>query len=306
MDQKEQLIPASPPRRPPQLGQPNMPQQPSIAPQDSKGPAGVPTIQTQHQPTHATNLPPEALQQPLGANNIPNTASIPAVAPQPLLEKPLEPVDKVIDSKDTVDSQAPIKAKQILQPKSSGLSNEASDTPQIQYNSGKLEGQQSQEEQEPEIDPETEFASWTASEFIAHEKPSYWHFAVIGVSILIAAVIFAFTREILSVLVVIVLGAVFAIYGSAKPKTVQYRLTGEGVYTDEKLHKYNDFKSFSMIETAGLPFIQLMSRKRFMVPLTLYTEPKSIDNITEIIGRHVPYDQKQQDPVDKLSAKLKF
>lgn len=302
MDQKQQLPPVSPPLQPQQVVQPNnMPQQPAL--QASQGATSLPTTQAPQQAPVASTLQPKASQQPLSENNVAQT-SISNSAPQSIVKKPAEPTDTVVDSTTTVDSQAPIKAKQILQPQAKDLSQEEPDTSQLQYNSGKLDNQQAEEE--PDIDPETEFASWTASEFIAHEKPSYWHFAVIGVAIIIAAIIYAFTREILSVLVVIVLGVVFAVYGSAKPKTVQYRLTGEGVYTDEKLHKYTDFKSFSMIETAGLPYLQLMSRKRFMVPLTLYTEPTSIDHITEIIGRHVPYDQQKQDPIDKLSAKLRF
>ena len=305
MDQKQQNPADAFSEKPQQVAQPTGPQQVSVSPQAYKVAVSLPTNQEQQNAQTNLNSPLDPPKEPEGAN-LSSQTSISSTTPSNIAEKSIETPAKVVDSTTSLDSEAPVKAKQILQPESKDLSNGALGTSRIQYNSGELESQQSQEEQESDVDPKTEFASWTASEFIAHEKPSYWHFAVIGVSILVAVVIFAFTREILSVLVVIVLGAVFAIYGSAKPKTVQYRLTGEGVYTDEKLHKYNDFKSFSMIETAGLPYIQLMSRKRFMVPLTLYTEPNSIDSITEIIGRHVPYDQKQQDPVDKLSAKLRF
>lgn len=299
MDQKQQLTPVPPPQQPQQVVKPNnLTQQTVQDPQSFAQPTGLPTNQPQQQTPIAPSLPPEQPQQTTQTSDISNPP-VSSVANPSLPEQPSVLPENNVATKEAVDLQAPLKAKQLLQP-SQVASHEQEVPVTAQSNQNNVD------EQETDEDPSVELASWTASEFIAHEKPSYWHFAVIGVAIVIAAIIYIFTQELISSFAVIVLGAVFTIYGSAKPRTVQYRLTSEGVYTDEKLHLYNDFKSFSTIETTGLPYIQLISRKRFMMPLTLYTEPSSVDQITEIIGKHVPYDQKHQDPVDKLSAKLKF
>jgi len=296
MDQKQQLPQASPPRQPQQVVQPNVSQQPTVAPQAS---SQTPIIQAQQQTQLASNLPSETLQQPSTANNIAQVL-IPTNASQPLPEKLLEPAD-------TVDSQAPIKAKQLLQPTQAiAKEQETPETKQSNTVSDESSKQNNEDEPKTDEDPSKEYASWEASEFITHEKPSYWHFAVVGVAIIIAALIYIFTQEIIFSLAAIVLGTVLTIYGSAKPNIVQYKLTGEGVYTDEKLHRYNDFKSFSTIETIGLPYVQLISRKRFMMPLNLHIVSSSIDEITEIIGKHVPYDQKDQDVVDRLFAQMRF
>ncbi len=307
MDQKQQLTPAPPPQQPQQAVQPNnLPQQTVQGPQSFAQPTGLSTNQLQQQTPIASSPPQAQPQQTTQTSDISNPP-VSSVANPSLPEKPSVLPENNIATKEAVDLQAPLKAKQLLQP-SQVASNEQEVPVTAQSNPapGTLSSQNNVDEQETDEDLSVELASWTASEFIAHEKPSYWHFAVIGVAIVISAIIYIFTQELISSFAVIVLGAVFTIYGSAKPRTVQYRLTSEGVYTDEKLHLYNDFKSFSTIETTGLPYIQLISRKRFMMPLTLYTEPSSVDQITEIIGKHVPYDQKHQDPVDKLSAKLKF
>ena len=307
MDQKQQQPPILPTQQPQQGVQPNnLPQQPVQDPQSSVQAMGVPTNLPQQSTLSTANLPLEQSQQPMQANDVskPSVAddTTPFLAEEP---KSLPGNDAAI--KDAVDLQAPIKAKQLLQPtQTTPKEQETPDIKQSNAVSDESFNQNNEDEQETDEDPSIELASWEASEFITHEKPSYWHFAVVGVAIIIAAITFIFTQELISSVALIVVGIVFAIYGSAKPRIVQYRLTGEGVYTDEKLHKYNDFKSFSTIETTGLPYIQLISRKRFIVPLTLHTEPSSVDQITEIIGKHVPYDQKHQDPVDRLSAKLKF
>ena len=304
MDQKQQSPPASPPQQPQQGVQPNnLPQQPVRSSQSSVQAMSMPTNQLQQPILPTANLPLEQPQQPMQVNDI-SKPSIAGDTTPSLAEEPKVLPENDVATKDAVDLQAPIKAKQLLQP-----TTKEQETPDIKQSNAVSDesfNQNNEDEQETDEDPSIELASWEASEFITHEKPSYWHFAVVGVAIIIAAITFIFTQELISSVALIVVGIVFAIYGSAKPRIVQYRLTGEGVYTDEKLHKYNDFKSFSTIETTGLPYIQLISRKRFIVPLTLHTEPSSVDQITEIIGKHVPYDQKHQDPVDRLSAKLKF
>ena len=50
----------------------------------------------------------------------------------------------------------------------------------------------------------------------------------------------------------------------------------------------------------------LVGQRRFMVPITIFVDPEHTNEIAELIGQFLPYDQKKRDAVDKLSSRLRF
>ena len=174
-----------------------------------------------------------------------------------------------------------------------------------QYTSGQL--QQSSATQ-PTANPnqDTPELSWSASEFINHEKQPSWYAILALGSIVVAGLMYLVTRDWISAIVVIFLAIVTAIYASAKPKTSHYSITAEGLLVNGQIHSYENFKSFSVIEETGLPFLQLLSRRRFMVPLNIYAPPDQIDKIVDSLTDYIAYDQKHPDFVDRLTKKIRF
>ena len=149
-------------------------------------------------------------------------------------------------------------------------------------------------------------AKWTASEFVSHDKTTKWY-VVLGFSaVVLSAIIFVLTRQILSVVVVAVMTLLFAVYASAKPRTLDYSVSKNGVQIGEKYHPFNTIKSYSVIEEEGMPYIQLLLHKRLSVPIVVYAAPDQIDQLAEIIGNFVPYDQKKRDIADKISSRIRF
>jgi hypothetical protein len=174
---------------------------------------------------------------------------------------------------------------------------------QWQYNSGELTGDQAQQPLGP-VDEAS--ISWTASEFIEHDKSLSWYTLLAVVAVVLSAVLFFITREVLSVIAVIMMALVFGVYGSAKPKTRTYVVDNEGLMVDDKRYDFSNMKSFSIIEEGPLPYIQILLRQRFSIAVTVYTDPNQIEQIAEYIGQHVPYDQKKRDFTDALSSKIRF
>lgn len=178
------------------------------------------------------------------------------------------------------------------------------------YTSGQLTAEEpTQPEQQPQqFKPDEVLAEWTAQEFIEHDKNSSWYLILGGGALLISAVLYLITREIMSVVVTILLAVVMGIYGSAKPKTVKYVIDSAGISLDGKHYDFASFKSFSVIENspAAVPYIQLMPQKRLMIPITIFVDPAHSQDVTELIGQFVPYDQKEPDFVDKLAARFRF
>jgi hypothetical protein len=177
---------------------------------------------------------------------------------------------------------------------------------QWQYTSGQLTAEQPpQPQQQATQDPEI-LAEWSAQEFVEHDKDTKWYLMLAAATVVLSAVLFLILREIMPVVVTVLLAIVVGIYGSAKPKTVSYKVDGSGISLDGKHFEFNSFKSFSIIESSAIPYIQLMPQKRFMVPLSIFVDPAHSQDIAELIGQFVPYDQKNPDVVDKLATKFRF
>ncbi len=49
-----------------------------------------------------------------------------------------------------------------------------------------------------------------------------------------------------------------------------------------------------------------MPLKKLMLPVAAYFGPGDEERIMDIIGQHLPYEERQMDPIDRLSRKLRF
>lgn len=179
-----------------------------------------------------------------------------------------------------------------------------------QYTSGQLTADQPTQPQQKnrQTSPEEALAEWSAQEFIEHDKNGKWYVTLAVGSVVISLLLYVITREFMSVIVTLLLAVAMAIYGSAKPKTVNYVINPNGISVDGKMYNFSEFKSFSIIEwsPSSVPYIQLIPQKRFMIPLSIFVDPAHSKDIAEMIGTFVPYDQRQPDFVDKLSNRFRF
>lgn len=183
-------------------------------------------------------------------------------------------------------------------------------TAQWNYTSGKLTAQENQslneDSTQPLVNQDEVLVSWSASEFVEHDKTSGWYITLAVSSVILAFFMFLITRQILSVIVVLVMAAAFAVYGSTKPRSLNYTVTPSGLQIGDKVYPFNTVKSFCIIGEGGMPYVQLLLQKRLSVPIVAYAAPDQIDHIAEVIGRFVPYDQKKRDIADKISSRIRF
>jgi len=180
---------------------------------------------------------------------------------------------------------------------------------QWQYQSGQLE-QRGGFGESPITIPQAQSTgptvSWTASEFISHEKSGNWYVFLIVVAIVIAGALFFVTREWFSVVVVVVLAIALGVFGALKPRTLDYAIYPDGIQVGEKHFGFETFRSFAIIEDAPVPSLQLLPQKRLMVPITVYFAPPDADMIINTLGDFLPIEQKKRDFVDKISARIRF
>lgn len=178
---------------------------------------------------------------------------------------------------------------------------------------------------EPELEPEPETEAtppaeqpsatgddkgqkitWTASEFVAHNKSAGWYALLMIGTLLLAAVVFFVTRDIISVSVVIVAGLLLGVYGAHQPRQVEYIVDRRGIGIGQKHHTYDEFKSFSVAPEGAFSSLVFMPLKRFAVPTTIYYAPDDEERILSILADHLPLEEHRRDAVDSLMHRIRF
>lgn len=159
---------------------------------------------------------------------------------------------------------------------------------------------------EGEDDEQEESITWTASEFVAHDKSSSWYLMLAGGTILVAALVFLITRDKVSTSVVVVAGVLMGIYGAHRPRQLEYSLDRTGIGIGGKYHGYDEFRSFSVAPEGALASIILMPLKRFAVPITIYYAPADEGKILTILSDQMPFEEYRDDAVENLMRHIRF
>jgi len=154
--------------------------------------------------------------------------------------------------------------------------------------------------------PEDGAISWTASEFVAHEKSAGWYGVLALAAIIIAALIYLITRDTISAVVVIIAALAFGAIAGRKPRQLQYRLSNSGVIIGNKQLGYNLFKSFSVVPEGAFSSIVLRPLKRFSPLTTIYYAPDDEEKIVNLLSDHLPFEEHQPDAVDNMMRRIRF
>jgi hypothetical protein len=148
--------------------------------------------------------------------------------------------------------------------------------------------------------------TWTASEFITHDKSTAWYVNLAVAAIVFSALIFILFRDIVSVAVIIVAAIIFGVYGAKKPRQLEYKVDQRGLTIGNKFFPYDKFNSFSVVPEGALLGITFMPLKRFSPLLTIYFAPEDEEKIVGVLSAHIPYEEPSRDMVDTLMRHVRF
>lgn len=148
--------------------------------------------------------------------------------------------------------------------------------------------------------------SWTASEYQANPKSAGWFGSLALASILLAVLLYVFTRDLVSTVVIAIVGVIVGVFGARQPRVLQYHLDERGVYIEQKFYPYTTFKSFSIGQDQAMHYISLLSLRRFMPPLTIHFDPADEEAITKTLANYLPYEEHKQDIVDTISRRIRL
>lgn len=156
------------------------------------------------------------------------------------------------------------------------------------------------------VDKNIDEFSWTASEFVAHQKSAGWYGLLAISAALLAVALYIITRDIVSSGFVIFGSIVFGYYAARQPKDQAYRLSNKGIDIGNKHFNYESFRSFSIIEEGNSLSIVLMPLKRFAPLRAMYFDPKQEDQIASILTLRLPFEERTHDAVDRLMNRIRF
>ena len=148
--------------------------------------------------------------------------------------------------------------------------------------------------------------SWTASEFVAHEKSAGWYVLLIGGAAVFAGVVYLITKDFISAGVVIAAAIILAVYGAHQPREQQYVIDNQGIGIGPKHYSFDDFKSFAVASEGAFSSLVFMPLKRFAIPLTVYYAPADEERILSVVSTQLPLEEHRLDAVDNLMRRIRF
>lgn len=148
--------------------------------------------------------------------------------------------------------------------------------------------------------------TWTASEFIAHQKGPDWYLALGLGGLLVTAAVYFLSRDIFSAVVVALAAVLFGVAASRQPREIQYGVDDHGLSVSNRHYNYSDFRSFSIADEGPFKSINFMPLKRFMPIMSIYYDPADEDKIAEVISAHLPLETHKLDAVEKLMRRIRF
>lgn len=148
--------------------------------------------------------------------------------------------------------------------------------------------------------------TWTASEFIAHEKSANWYAVLLVVAVAVPILTFLVTKDKFSTGVILLVIIMFGLIAGRKPRTQQYGLSNRGVQVGQKLYNFQDYKTFSVAQEGAVASVVFMPLKRFMPALTIYVAPDMEDKVVDFLAAFLPFAQHKDDLLDSLLRRIRF
>jgi hypothetical protein len=153
---------------------------------------------------------------------------------------------------------------------------------------------------------DAESITWTASEFIAHHKTAAWYTLLAVFAAVAATTIWLITKDTFAAVVIVLAVAMLAGYAARQPRELQYGVDEHGITVGQRQYPYAAYRSFSVFEDGAFSSIELMPLKRFSPPISMYYDPKDELAITNALSRHLPFEPRDRDALDKLMHKIRF
>lgn len=160
-------------------------------------------------------------------------------------------------------------------------------------------------EQKPPSRADIDSVEWQAPEYVHHDKGTLWFVGLGIVTIVGAALAFIFGQWLFAVLIV-VMGLALGVLAKRPPRDVHYLITNDSVTIGGKVFRFNQFKSFGILNEGDIYAGLLRPAKRFMPSVTVYFRHEDGERIFDALAANLPMEEIKPDVFDKFMKRLRF
>ena len=141
--------------------------------------------------------------------------------------------------------------------------------------------------------------AWQAEEYIVPGRNTWWYVGLFAVAIAFCIIAFFLNWWTFLALVIV---CVIAILTSTlrPPRKINYTLTSEGLTEGQRLHKYEDYKAFGILQEGTHYSAVLIPKKRFGLGVKVYFPKTSGEAIVDALGARLPMQEVKLDFLDKI------
>jgi hypothetical protein len=139
-----------------------------------------------------------------------------------------------------------------------------------------------------------------------HQKSGGWHVVIVLVFLIAGVAVGFLFHDVITAVMIFLVGVVLSYYGGHKPREITYQLDSHGLTIGTKHFQFSEFKAFSIVPEGAFETVQLIPTKRFLPMTTLFFDPQDGDKIIDILGSHLPHQERKADAIDSLMRKIKF
>jgi hypothetical protein len=148
--------------------------------------------------------------------------------------------------------------------------------------------------------------SWSASEYIHHQRGASWYAGLIGLTLGLAVLLFFLTKDVFGAIITLMLGGIVASVAHRQPENVTYQLTSRGLQVGQKEYSYGQFRSFAIVREGQLNSLVFIPLKKLMPPVSAFFQAEDERPIVALVGEHLPMEKRQPDKIDTLTRRLRF
>lgn len=149
-------------------------------------------------------------------------------------------------------------------------------------------------------------ASWTASEFIAHEKGVRWFLGLGLVAFVLALFAYFVIHDMVAVVAIVIIAIIFGMMATHKPRVLDYHIGPDGITVGNRTFTYAEFKHFGVIHEEAFSNITLIPTGRFAPTLSIYYPPEQEDQIVEVLSQYMPLAAVQYDGLDRFLRRIRL
>ena len=149
-------------------------------------------------------------------------------------------------------------------------------------------------------------AALSVAEHMPHEKHGLWYGLYILGTLLLSAIVYLTTKDVLSTGIVFIAILGLIIFASRRPEPQEYTIEGESLRVGQKVYHLHDFKAFSVIQEGATLEVILHPLRRFLPMVSVYVTHEQADALADYLVDFLPFEPHKPDAVDSLLRRIRF